>query len=39
MWAIILNFDQETHASHIQNESFQKSPEKMKNNGEHDRQY
>ena len=46
MWPIILNFDRATHvslrATHvslIQNESYQRSPEKTKNNGEHDRQY
>ena len=33
MWAIILNFYQATHVSLIQNESYQQSPEKMKNNG------
>ena len=46
---IILNFYQETHVSVIQNKSYQQSPEKnenyhrspkrMKNNGEHKRQY
>ena len=39
MWAIILNFDRAAHVSLIQNESYQQSPEKMKNNGEHERQY
>ena len=39
MWAIIINFDRATHASLIQNESYQLSPEKKKNNGEHERQY
>ena len=37
MWAIIWNFDQATHLSLIQNESYQLSPEKTKNNGEHER--
>ena len=46
---IILNFYQETHVSVIQNKSYQqrpeknenyhRSPKKMKNNGEHKRQY
>ena len=39
MWPIILNFDQATHVYLIQNESYQQSPEKTKNNGEHKRQY
>ena len=39
MWVIILNFHQATHVSHIQNESYQQSPKKMKNNDEHERQY
>ena len=39
MLAIILNFDRTTHASLIQNESYQQSPEKTKNNCEHERQY
>ena len=39
MWPIILNFDRATHVSLIQNESYQQSPEKTKNNGEHERQY
>ena len=39
MWAIILNFHQATHVSFLQNESYQQSPEKTKNNGEHERQY
>ena len=33
MWAITI------HASLIQNESYQQSPEKVKNNGEHEKQY
>ena len=37
MWAIILNFDGAAHVSLIQNESYQQSPEKTKNNGEHER--
>ena len=39
IWAIILNFDRATHASLIQNDSYQQSHEKTKNNGEHKRQY
>ena len=39
MRAIILNIDLATHVSLIQNESYQQSPEKTKNNGEHKRQY
>ena len=39
MWAIILNFYRATHVSLIQNESYQQSLEKMKNKGEHKRQY
>ena len=39
MWAIISNFDRAIHVSLIQSESYQQSPEKTKNNGEHDRQY
>ena len=39
MWAIILNFDRATHASLIQSESYQQSPEKTKYKGEHKRQY
>ena len=39
MWAIILNCDQAVHVSLIQNKSYQKSPEKSKNNGEHEGQY
>ena len=39
MWDIILNFYQATRVSLIQNESYQQSSEKMKNNGEHDRPY
>ena len=39
MWAIVLNFYQATHVSLIQNESYQQSREKMKNNGEHKRPY
>ena len=39
MRAIILNFDQAINVSLIQNKSYQKSPEKSKNNGEHERQY
>ena len=34
---IILNFDQATHVPLIRNDSYQQSPEKMKNNGEHER--
>ena len=37
IWAVILIIDEATHASLIQNESYQQSPEKTKNNGEHDR--
>ena len=37
IWAIILNVDQATHVSLIQNESYQQSPGKTKNNGEQDR--
>ena len=37
MRAIILNFYQATHVSLIQNESYQQSPEKMKNSDEHER--
>ena len=33
MWPIILNFDQATHVSLIQNKNYQQSPEKTKNNG------
>ena len=36
MWTIILDFHRATHVSLIQNESYQQSPEKMKNNGEHE---
>ena len=39
MWAIILNFHRATHVSLIQNEGYQQSPEKTKNNGKHKRQY
>ena len=39
MWAIILDFDWATHASIIQNENYQQSLEKMKKNGELERQY
>ena len=39
MWVIILNFERATHVSLIQNESYQRSPKKTKNNGEHERQY
>ena len=39
MWVIILNFERATHVSLIQNESYQRSPEKTKNSGEHERQY
>ena len=39
MQAIILNVDQAIHVSLIQNESYELSPEKTKNNGEHERQY
>ena len=35
MWAIILNFHRATHESLIENESYQQSFEKMKNNGQH----
>ena len=38
MWAIILNFDQATHVSLIQNEIYQQSPAKTKNNREDGRQ-
>ena len=37
MWGIILDFHRATHVSLIQNESYQESPEKTKNNGEHER--
>ena len=37
MWAIILNFHRATHVSLIQNSNYQQSPEKTKNNGEHER--
>ena len=36
MWAFILKFHQAAHVSLIQNESYQQSPEKTKNNGEHE---
>ena len=39
MSAIILYFDWATHISLIQNKSYQQSPEKTKNNGEHERQW
>ena len=39
MWVIILNFDRATHVSLIQNDSYQQSPGKTKNNGKHERQY
>ena len=40
MWAIILNFYRATHVFLIQNESYpEKSPEKIKSNAEHKRQY
>ena len=39
MWPINLNFDRATHLPFIQNESYQQNPEKIKNNGEHERQY
>ena len=39
MWAIILNFHRAAHVSLIHNESYQQSSEKMKNNGERERQY
>ena len=39
MLAIILNFDRAKHVFLIQNESYQQSSEKMKNNGEYRRQY
>ena len=39
MGAIILNFYQATHVPLIQNESYQQSLGKMKNNGEHERPY
>ena len=39
MWTIILKFHQTTHASFIQSEGYQPNPEKMKNNGEEERQY
>ena len=35
----ILSFDETTHLSLIQNQSYQQIPEKTKNNGEHERQY
>ena len=37
MWAIILNFHRATHVSLIQNESYQQSLEKTKNNAEHEK--
>ena len=37
--AIILNFASATHVSLIQNESYQQSPEKTKNNCENERQH
>ena len=37
MWATILNL-QATHVFLIQNESYRQSPEKTKNNGEHQRE-
>ena len=39
MWGISLNFHQATHVSLIHNESYQQSPEKTKNDGEHKRRY
>ena len=39
MWAITWDFDRATHVSLIQNESYQLSPGKTKNNGKHERQY
>ena len=39
MSAINLNFDRVAHVFLIQNKSYQESPEKTKNNGEHERQY
>ena len=39
MWAIILNFHRGTHVFLIQNDSYQQSLEKSKNNGERERQY
>ena len=39
MPTVILNFHRATHVSLIQNESYQQSPEKMKNNGKRKRQY
>ena len=36
MRAIILNSHRATHVSLIQNESYQQSPEKRKNNGVHE---
>ena len=37
MWPIFLIFDRATHVSLIQDESYQQSPQKPKNNGEHER--
>ena len=37
MWAIVLNFHRATHTSLFQNESYQQSPEKTKNNDEHEK--
>ena len=37
MWAIVLNFHRATHASLFQNESYQQSPGKTKNNDEHEK--
>ena len=39
MWAVCFNFYRATYVSLNQNESYQQSPEKMGNNGEHERQY
>ena len=37
MWATILNFTQAAHVFLNQIQSYQESPEKMKNNGEHEK--
>ena len=39
MWAIILNFHRATRESLIQNESYQESPVKTKNNDEREKQF
>ena len=39
MSTTVLNFHQATHVSLIQNESYQQSPEKTENNGEHEKRH